>query len=292
MRCDCHVHIVGPIARYPQLPSRTYLADVATLETLRQLGVPHGIARFVIVQASFYGNDNTVLLQSLDSLAGAGRGVAVIDPATPQTTLDDCARRGVRGLRLNLYSTAGRADDKPLDRTFAELAAVAKRMHWHVEVIAALGVLARHADLLARAPVPVVIDHYGVYGDATPEATDARRLLALLALPHVWMKLSAPYRVSADPLATRPDRRWLDAILSRAEARCVWGSDWPHTPLPEQHRGPDVVGPYRKLSYARLVDDFRAALGGDALADRIMRDNPARLYEFDPVGISSAGRPT
>ncbi len=42
----------------------------------------------------------------------------------------------------------------------------------------------------------------------------ARRLLELLRLPHVWMKLSAPYRVSTDPLATRPDRRWLDAILS------------------------------------------------------------------------------
>ena len=138
----------------------------------------------------------------------------------------------------------------------------------------------RHADVLAGSPVPVVIDHYGVYGDATPESADARRLLDLLRLPHVWMKLSAPYRVSPDPLATRPDRRWLDAILSCSEERCVWGSDWPHTPPHDDHEGPDVVGRYRALSYERLVDDFVAALGSDALADRIMRDNPARLYEF------------
>jgi hypothetical protein len=40
------------------------------------------------------------------------------------------------------------------------------------------------------------------------------------------------------------------------------------------------VGAYRALSYERLVDDFIAALGSDALADRILRDNPVRLYEF------------
>ena len=280
MRCDCHVHVVGPSDRYPQLPSRTYLADVATLDTLRRLGAGRGVTRFVIVQPSFYGTDNTLLLQSLDALQGEGRGVAVVDPATPQATLDDYARRGVHGVRLNLYSSAGRADARPVDETFATLAALAQRMRWHVEVIAALDILARHADMLARAPVPVVIDHYGVYGNAVPDSADARRLLELLRLPHVWMKLSAPYRVSADPLATRPDRIWLDAILACAAERCVWGSDWPHTPPHEQHNGPDVVGAYRLLSYDGLVDDFIAALGSSTRADRILRDNAARLYEF------------
>jgi predicted TIM-barrel fold metal-dependent hydrolase len=280
MRCDCHVHVVGPVGQYPQLPSRAYLADIATLERLCALGAPRGITRFVIVQPSFYGSDNTLLLKSLGALGGNGRGVAVIDASMPQTTLDDFARRGVRGVRLNLYSPAGRADAKPLGRTFAELAAIAQRMGWHVEVIASLDVLTRHRDLLAGSPVPVVIDHYGVYGDASPEDTQARRLLDLLGLPHVWMKLSAPYRVSPDPLATRPDKRWLDAILSSAGDRCVWGSDWPHTPPHEETKGPDIVGRYRALSYERLVDDFVAALGSDARADRILRDNAARLYGF------------
>ena len=280
MRCDCHVHVVGPIDRYPQAASRTYLADVATLDTLRRLGATRGITRFVIVQPSFYGRDNTVLLEALDALGGDGRGVAVVDPSAPQATLDEFARRGVRGVRLNVYSAAGRADAKPITESFAELAAIAQRMHWHVEIIAALDSLARHANLLAHSPAPVVIDHFGVYSDATPDSADARRLLDLLRLPHVWMKLSAPYRVSANPLETRPDRRWLDAILACAEARCVWGSDWPHTPPHEQQTGPHIVGTYRKLSYERLVDDFVAALGSDTHPDRILRDNAARLYGF------------
>ncbi len=84
MRCDCHVHVVGPADRYPQLPSRTYLADIAALETLRRLGAPRGVTRFVIVQPSFYGADNMLLLESLDALGGDGRGVAVVDPSAPQ----------------------------------------------------------------------------------------------------------------------------------------------------------------------------------------------------------------
>ena len=94
------------------------------------------------------------------------------------------------------------------------------------------------------------------------------------------MKLSAPYRVSTDPLATRPDRRWLDAILSCSEERCVWGSDWPHPPEAGAHRGCDLVTLYRDLSYDKLVDDFIAALPSPGLADQILRDNPARLYGF------------
>ena len=33
MRCDSHVHIVGPSARYPQVAERTYLAGIASLDT-------------------------------------------------------------------------------------------------------------------------------------------------------------------------------------------------------------------------------------------------------------------
>ena len=280
MRCDSHIHIVGPPDRYPQVPSRTYLADLATLDELKQRGAMRGITRFVIVQPSFYGRDNTLLLESLDALEGNGRAVAVIDPTTPQATLNDYARRGVRGLRLNLYSSTSVHAARPMDETFAALAAVAQRQSWHIELIASLDVIVRRADMLARSPVPVVIDHYGVYGDAMPESAAAQRLLELISLRHVWIKLSAPYRVSPDPLATRPDRHWLDAILDVTVERCFWGSDWPHTPPHERHQGPDLIVPYRPLPYERVVDDFLAALPSATLADRVMRDNPVRLYEF------------
>ena len=33
-RCGTHVHIVGPIERYPQVPTRTYQAGPAPLDEL------------------------------------------------------------------------------------------------------------------------------------------------------------------------------------------------------------------------------------------------------------------
>jgi predicted TIM-barrel fold metal-dependent hydrolase len=101
-----------------------------------------------------------------------------------------------------------------------------------------------------------------------------------MALPHVWMKLSAPYRLNDGPMSTQPDREWLAALINAAPDRCVWGSDWPHPPAHEVHRGKDVITPYRELSYVELVDNFIAALPSADLAEKIMRDNAARLYGF------------
>lgn len=278
MRCDSHIHIIGPLAQYPQHPARAYLAGVAELATLRRLGKARDISRFVIVQPSFYGSDNTLLLQGLDELGGLGRGVVVADAERDADSLAAWHQRGVRGLRVNLYSGLG--TPKPFDHEFSAMAKLAAPLGWHVEVIAPIRLIVSHTGLLASAKATVVIDHYGVYGDATPKSEEGRALLSLLELPHVWMKLSAPYRVSKNPLETRPNPHWLKAIIERAENRCVWGSDWPHTPPHEEQEGGDIEAPYRKISYNKLVDDFLAALGNKERATAIMETNPARLYGY------------
>jgi predicted TIM-barrel fold metal-dependent hydrolase len=281
MRCDSHVHVVGPADRYPQSPTRTYLAETAPLDKLRELAAARQVERFVIVQPSFYGADNTVLLESLATLGGHGRGVAVVDPATiAKATLADYTARGVCGLRLNLYSPKGNVDRARMAATFSSLADLAATMSWHVEVIAPIEVLAQEVALLAQAAVPVVIDHYGVFGRNAPASVVGRQLLGLLRCPHVWMKLSAPYRVSDDPLDTKPNPDWLADILGVARERCVWGSDWPHTPAHDAQKGAAIAISHRPIAYARLVDDFIAALASVELTEMIMRDNPARLYRF------------
>lgn len=281
MRCDCHVHIVGSPARYPQVRERTYLAGVASVDTLKRLGAARGITRFVIVQPSFYGADNSATLDALDELGGSGRGVAVIDPqATSSETLAMFHRRGVRGLRINLYSPIKAPGGDTLEASFAATAEAARAMDWHVQVIAPLPMLLANANIVERATVPVVIDHYGLYGSERPDSASGRRLLDLTRLPHVWMKLSAPYRHDRGPVNTKPDREWLAALVAAAPDRCVWGSDWPHPPPHEQQKGADLEAPYRGLSYDTLVDEFLAALPSADCTERIMRDNAERLYGF------------
>jgi predicted TIM-barrel fold metal-dependent hydrolase len=279
VRCDSHVHIVGPPDRYPQAAERTYLADIATLKQLENVSATRAVRRFVIVQPSFYGVDNSLLLESLDALAGRGRGVAVINPrVTSARTLATYAKQGVRGLRINLYSPL--REKAPLTNRFSDIAGIAHELNWHIEVIAPLSTLSENATLLEKSPVPVVIDHYGVYGGLDPVQPESRILLKLLEMPHVWIKLSAPYRVSADPLATKPDPAWLAAILAAAPDRCVWGSDWPHTPPHNEQFGSNVLGVYSSLRYETVVDGFMAAVGSAELTEPMLADNPARLYEF------------
>ncbi len=281
MRIDSHVHIVGPPDRYPQVPERKYLAGIAAVDTLKRLGSERGISRFVIVQPSFYGTDNSATLDALDALGGAGRGVAVIDSEnTSDEMLADFARRGVRGLRINLYSQLDGRPLRSVEETFSPVAKVADAMNWHVQVIAPLATLLAGADVLAGSPVPLIVDHYGIYGRARPDSAEGLRLLELLRMPHVWIKVSAPYRVSDNPLQTDPDKEWLAAIVAAARNRCVWGSDWPFTPAPNQQKSAALVAPYRAIGYRDLVDDFLAALPSPDLADLIMIDNPARFYEF------------
>jgi len=276
VRCDSHVHIVGPPDRYPQVAERTYLADIATLKQLGNVSSTRAVRRFVIVQPSFYGVDNSLLLESLDALAGRGCGVGVINPrVTSARTLATYAAQGVRGLRINLYSPL--REKAPLSHRFS---GIANELNWHIEVIASLSTLSENATLLEKSPVPVVIDHYGVYGSLDPAQPESRVLLKLLEMPHVWIKLSAPYRVSANALATKPDPAWLAAILAAAPDRCVWGSDWPHTPPHDEQFGSNVLGFYRNLRYETVVDDFMAAVGSAELTEHILADNPARLYEF------------
>jgi predicted TIM-barrel fold metal-dependent hydrolase len=222
MRCDSHVHIVGPLDRYPQVAERTYQADIATLKQLENVSATRAVRRFVIVQPSFYGVDNSLLLESIDALAGRGRGVGVINPrVTSARTLATYAAQGVRGLRINLYSPL--REKAPLTNRFSAIAGIAHELNWHIEVIAPLSMLSENATLLEKSSVPVVIDRYGVYGSLDPARPESRALLKLLEMPHVWIKLSAPYRVSANPLATKRDPAWLAAILAAAPDR-VFGA--------------------------------------------------------------------
>lgn len=278
--CDSHIHVVGDPAISPQVADRTYTAGEASLDSLLSVANPQDVTRFVIVQPSFYGTDNTVTLEAVAALGGNGRGVAVIDPATiTAAELSALEAGGIAGLRINLYSTLAERRGGSMRESFGAAAAVAQRSGWHVEVIATADVLARAADLFAASPVPVVIDHYGVHGGVAPGSDTGQALLGLLRRPHVWMKLSAPYRCSADPVATRPDPDWLAAILDVGADRCVWGSDWPHTAPHGHQTGGGVMLPYRALAYRDVLEGARAALPAQQV-DAILRRNPARLYGF------------
>ena len=279
--CDCHVHVVGSIERFPQIASRSYAAGPATIDSLREVAEPLGVTRFVVVQPSFYGTDNSCLFEALVELGDSGRGVAVVDATSANSSLlERYGRRGICGLRLNFYSRSIADAGRELERSFAETLDILPRPGWHIEIIARVGTLAAAAPIIAKAEVPIVINHYGLPENEAPTGQAGRALLDLASRPHVWIKLSAPYRCSPDALETSPPRDWLTALVQAARDRCVWGSDWPHTPPRIQGETENSVLPYRNIDYGRLFGDFLGAVALPEMMRRILIENPIRLYGF------------
>ena len=99
--CDVHQHIIGDPARFPMLPTRVYTPPQAPLTALQALHAQFGITRAVLVQPSFYGTDNSRLLDALRQLGATGRGIVAVSEAA---TLDDLRAMntlGVRGMWIN-----------------------------------------------------------------------------------------------------------------------------------------------------------------------------------------------
>ncbi len=98
--CDCHFHVFtasqsSPGARYQP-------AYTASFGDWRALSGKAGIGRGIVVQPSFLGVDNRVLLQTLQQAPEALRGVAVVSGEINQSDLRQLYEAGVRGIRLNL----------------------------------------------------------------------------------------------------------------------------------------------------------------------------------------------
>src|SRR6266436_2552750 len=108
---DVHNHIVGPQAKYPMAATRTYTPPEASVARLRALRAQLGVARNVIVQPSFYGTDNSCLVDALAELGTSARGIAVVPQNVSDAELKRLAAAGVTGVRLNL-ATAGISDPK------------------------------------------------------------------------------------------------------------------------------------------------------------------------------------
>ncbi len=79
--CDCHVHIIGDPARFPTTADRVYTPPPALPDMLRELQRDLHFDRVVLVQPSFYGTDNSAMLDALVRLGGRALGVAVVGDA-------------------------------------------------------------------------------------------------------------------------------------------------------------------------------------------------------------------
>lgn len=276
--CDCHVHIVGPPTQYLMSPQRAYTPPEASLAELLAMRRRLGISRNVLIQPSFYGTDNRCMLDAMVELGDTARGVAVVASDIADTELAKLDAQGVRGIRMNLATKESR-DLKAAAATLDEMAKRIDHLGWHIQIYAALPVIAAFADRIATLPVDVVIDHFGM-----AQAKDGvghpgfAALLDMVRSRRAYVKLSALYRISqtSSYFGVAPIAR---ALIAAGPDRMLWGSDWPHTDR-VPGRAALELHPFRSIDDSAALALLSEWCGDKDVARRILVETPARLYRF------------
>jgi predicted TIM-barrel fold metal-dependent hydrolase len=287
LSCDCHVHVVGEAAAFPMIPERQYTAGPVNVQDLRQHMSGLGFGRAVVVQPSFYGVDNRYMLHCLGQMAGAGRGVAVVKESTGDDELLALHQCGVRGVRINVESSHGQGKDQAqfsLEQSlisWSERLAAIAHLGWHVQVFAALDLIAACAKRIESLSFDMVLDHFAMVPTPTANSDpNFSALLRLLSTGKIWIKLSAAYRPP-----TKKDRdeeafiRLAQLLINTNPERIVWGSDWPHTQR-EAGKAPHETSSYRKIGSDILLEQIHNWLPSESLLEQVLVNNPAKLYQF------------
>lgn len=267
---DCHAHLFGPYAQFPLAAERSYTPpealDTQYLTLLAKLGLAHG----VLVHPSAYGDDYALLFHALAAHPQL-RGVIVARPDT-RIDLNSLHAKGVRAARFSHRSGAGA--NFAGSASFDDLLEMRKPLAdagLHAELWTDCKVLPDIAGALRELPFPVVIDHMGGFDvEAGVNDPGFRSLLALLESGTAYVKLCVYRNLpgnATDKSGMDAARPFHDALLRANPERLLWGGDWPHlrvTPAPDA---------------GALLQWFKDWTASASLIDRILIQNPARLYQ-------------
>jgi 2-pyrone-4,6-dicarboxylate lactonase len=264
--CDCHAHVIGPLALFPLQPERSYTPPEAPLAAYRTMLGTLGMTRGVLVQPSIFGTDNSCMLQALTRHRNTLRGVAVVDTTVDDETLEYLAGNGVKGLRVNVLFRGG----VPLDRIEA-LARRIERFQWHLQLLLDARQLPVLAPRLMALPVDIVIDHMGHIPTSEGVGHPGFQwLLKLVRGGRCWVKLSGANRTSTAGHPCHDTIPFAQALIEADPTRLVWGSDWPHVSI-QGHMAND----------GEILDLLAFWAPDERLRHLILVENPARLYGFE-----------
>ena len=141
---------------------------------------------------------------------------------------------------------------------------------WHLQIHGDPALLTHLGPALRRSPVPVVIDHIGrIDASLGLDQPAFRALCGLLDDDRFWVKVSGMDRITRLGPPYADAQPFAATLVARFGDRVVWGNDWPH---------PNHAGPVP--DERQLVDLIGAIAPAQADIQRLMVDNPQRLYRF------------
>ncbi|MFK7877339.1 MAG: amidohydrolase [Paracoccaceae bacterium] len=267
--CDTHFHVFPSGHEHRYVPNRSYTPPVAEIAVFEKMAKTLGLARGVVIQPSVYAEDNSATLQISGADPERLRAVVSVTKDVTDAELERFHAAGARGIRVNIVDSGGMTFPS-VDDALAFTTRIAD-LGWHIEFLAHVEAFDDIAATLAASKVPVVFGHLG-YTNAAKGLRDRgfQRFLSVFKEGQTWVKLTGPYRISAQDGPPYSDiAAMADALIAAYPSRLMWGSDWPHV------RQPGFMPNDGAL--LDLLGDW----GCDAdLRKQILVDNPAQLYGF------------
>jgi len=272
--CDCAIHIYGPPGSSRLADNRKYDPIDANLDAMLELHRWLGVDRAVLVQASIYGTDHSVVLAALRRMPERLRAVAVVDETVSDAELAELEAAGFVSARFNILSMLGNAWDED---TFVRRVTRVARRGWSISLHATVAELKARWSLIERIDAPVIIDHMA-YFDGTQgiDPADLAFMRRVMASDTCWLKVSRMDVVSRQGTPYDDTVDYVRALIDLAPERTVWATDWPHVLY--DRPTPDDAG---------LVELFERFVPDAKLRRRILVDAPTELFGF----TSPAARP-
>jgi predicted TIM-barrel fold metal-dependent hydrolase len=233
---DAHVHVWTPdTTRYPLAAgfNKENMKPASfTPEELFKHCKPAGVGRVNLIQMSFYGFDNSYMLDMIAKYPDVFVGTAVIDPAgkDPARLMDGLAKKGVRAFRIYPKLTAEPIEKWLRHEGYKQMFAAGARNHQALACLIGPDALPELDRMCKEYPdTPVIIDHLARIGaDGMIRAEDVDRLCAMARHKKVMVKIGAFYALGKkqapyDDLAPMIKR----VVTAFGPERCMWESDCP-----------------------------------------------------------------
>jgi predicted TIM-barrel fold metal-dependent hydrolase len=266
--CDAHCHVFGPAHKFPYSEDTTYTPPDAPREKLKELHDMLGVQRVVIVQASCHGTDNSAMLDAIAHNRENYRGVCIASDEYSDAEFERLHEGGIRGVRYNFVKHLGGTPNLDDMRRVVERV---KPMGWHLVIHVDAPDLIEFEDLFASFDLPKVIDHMGrVPTNGGIHQQPFQILLDFMRRDDFWVKVCGSERISQGGPPFYDAIPYAQSLIEVAPDRILWGTDWPHPNISKF-----------MPNDGDLVDLVPLFARDRTLQQKVLVDNPARLYGFD-----------
>jgi predicted TIM-barrel fold metal-dependent hydrolase len=235
---DAHVHVwTSDLSHYPLAAGfkrENMMPRSFTPEALFKHTRANGVDRVNLIQMSYYGFNNSYMLDMIDLHKDVFVGTAVIDPLgkAPEREMADLSKRRVRAFRIQ-----PRMSKQPIERWlqpegYARMFEAGAKHNLAMSCLIDPDALPELERMCKKFPdTPVIIDHICRIGAGPKEEInekDVKALCAMAAHKRVMVKIGAFYALGKKaPPYTDLAPLIQEVVNSYGARRCMWESDSP-----------------------------------------------------------------